>query len=77
MADQATLRARLDEAETALHQLTIGRRSKAFTHAAGDVSRRLEWTEANIADLRAYIADLRRQLGQTTGRRRAIGVTFR
>jgi hypothetical protein len=77
MADQATLQARLTEAETALHELTIGRRSKAFTHAAGDVSRRLEWTEASIPQLRAYITDLRRQLGQTTGRRRAIGVTFR
>jgi hypothetical protein len=77
MADQATLRARLDEAETALHQLTIGRRSKAFTHAAGDVSRRLEWTEASIPQLRAYIADLRRQLGMTVGRRRAIGISFR
>lgn len=77
MADTATLQARLDQAETALHDLTIGRRSKAYTHAAGDVNRRIEWTETSVPQLRAYIADLRRQLGQTTGRRRAIGVTFR
>lgn len=77
MADQATLQTRLTEAEDALHQLTIGRRSKAFTHAAGDVNRRIEWTETNVAQLRAYIADLRRQLGETTGRRRAIGLVFR
>lgn len=76
MADTATVQARLDEAEKALHELTIGRRAEAFTHGAGDVNRSLKWTPANIADLRAYIADLRRQLGQTT-RRRAIGVTFR
>lgn len=77
MADTATLQARLTEAEAALHDLTIGRRSKAYTHAAGDVSRRLEWTEASVDKLRAYIAELRAQLGLTTGRRRAIGVRFR
>lgn len=77
MADIATLQARLDQAEAALHDLTIGRRSKAFTHGAGDVSRRVEWTEAKVPELRAYIADLRRQLGQRMGRRRAIGITFR
>lgn len=76
MADAITLQARLDEAETALHDLSIGRRTKAFTHSASDVSRRAEWTEATIPQLRSYIADLRRQLGQPT-RRRAIGVSFR
>ena len=77
MTDAPTLQARLTEAEQALHDLTIGRRAKAVRHGAGDISRSLEWTEANIGELRAYIADLRRQLGLTTGRRRAIGVTFR
>lgn len=76
MADAMTIQARLDEAETALHQLTIGRRTKAFTHSAGDVSRQAQWSEANINELRAYIADLRRQLGLPS-RRRAIGVRFR
>lgn len=76
MADQATLQARLDEAEEALHQLTIGRRSKAFTHSAGDVSRQLQWTDATVPQLREYIADLRRQLSMPS-RRRAIGIRFR
>lgn len=76
MADQTTLQARLDEAEDALHKLTIGRREEAYTHAAGDVSRQVKWTAASISELRAYIADLRRQLGQPT-RRRAIGLSFR
>lgn len=76
MADRATLQARLDEAEEALHQLTVGRRTKAFTHAAGDVSRNIAWTEATAPQLREYIADLRRQIGMPT-RRRAIGLSFR
>lgn len=76
MADNLTLQARLDQAEAALHDLTIGRRTKAFTHGAGDVSRRIEWTEATIPALKSYIADLRTQLGRPS-RRRAIGISFR
>lgn len=75
MADQATLQARLDEAEEALHQLTIGRRTEAYTHAAGDTSRQIKWTAASATELRNHIADLRRQLCQPS-RRRAIGVAF-
>lgn len=75
MADTDTLQGRLTEAEGALHELTIGRRVEAFTRAAGDTSRQVKWTAASIVDLRAYIADLRRQLGQPSGRR-AIGVNF-
>ena len=76
MADAATLQLWIDEAEKALHELTIGRREKAYTRSAGDVSRQVQWTEANIGQLRQHIADLRRQLGMGT-RRRAIGISFR
>lgn len=76
MPDNSTLAARLDEAEAALHDLTIGRREESYTRAAGDVSRTVKWTAASIPDLRAYIAGLRRQLGMGS-RRRAIGLSFR
>lgn len=73
MPDAATLQARLDEAEAALHRLTTGSQAEDVRYAAGPANRSVRYTAANIAELRAYIADLRRQLGQPT-RRRAIGI---
>lgn len=75
MPDSVTLNARLVEAETALHALLTGRREVKVQFAMGDSSREASFTPANVAELRAYIADLRRQLGQPTGRR-ALGVRF-
>lgn len=75
MADAATLQLRLDEAEAALHKVTVGGQAVELRMAAGQVSRAVTFTPANAGELRAYIADLRRQLGQPT-RRRAIGVVF-
>lgn len=75
MADTDTLTARLAEAEAALHKLLIGEKLVELRHAAGPASRTGIFTRAEIGPLRAYIADLRRQLGLSTGRR-AIGVRF-
>lgn len=70
MADLATLQARLAEAESAYHQLLIGKQSVEVQH--GDMRRK--YTEADVAALSAYIADLRAQIaslgGATTGERR-------
>jgi hypothetical protein len=75
MTDSATLEARLEEAEAALHRLLTGAQVVELRHAAGPASRTGIFTRAEVGPLRAYIADLRRQLGLTTGRR-AIGVRF-
>lgn len=70
MADLATLQARLAEAETAYHQLLIGKQSVEVQH--GDMRRK--YTEADVAALAAYIADLRAQIaslgGTASGERR-------
>ncbi|MEL6220214.1 MAG: gpW family head-tail joining protein [Pseudomonadota bacterium] len=72
MPDTATLTARLTEAETALHQLLTGTKEVSIRTEVASVT----YTEARIADLRAYIGTLKRQLGQRqTGS--AIGVRFR
>jgi hypothetical protein len=73
MTDAATLQARLAEAEAALHRLSTGSHAEEIRYAAGAASRSVRYTATNLAELRAYIADLRRQLGQPT-RRRAIGI---
>ena len=44
-------------------------------HSAGAVSRTGIFTPTTVGELRAYIADLKRQLGLPTGRR-AIGIRF-
>jgi hypothetical protein len=75
MADAATLQARLDEAEAALHRLVTGSQVEELRLSAGEASRAGRYTPADVNELRAYIGDLRRQLGQPT-RRRAIGVLF-
>lgn len=75
MPDAVTLQARLAEAEAALHALATGRREVKVEFSMGDSSRAVTYTPADLPQLRAYIADLRRQLGQPSGRR-AIGVRF-
>ena len=75
MLDIATLQARLSEAEAAYHRLLTGSRAEQVTYAAGQVSRSMKYTATNLDALRAYIDDLKRQLG-LGARRRAIGVRF-
>lgn len=76
MADLDTLLARLAEAEGALHQLSLGKKSAAVSYEGKSNT----FTQANINDLRAYITDLKNQIAALTGAprpRRAIGVRFR
>ncbi len=73
MADPATLQARLDEAEQALHELLTGRRAVTVDYDGT----RTQFTAAEEAKLRAYIDELKRQLGTPDApKRRAIGMVF-
>lgn len=64
MTDTATLRARLSEAETALHDLSLGK--CVVSVGSGDDS--ITYQQTNIDKLRAYIRDLKSQLGEPTRR---------
>ena len=75
MADPVVLQRRLIEAEAALHALLTGRGEVKVQFAMGDSSREVAYTAANVGELRSYIGDLKRQLGQPSGRR-AIGFRF-
>lgn len=63
------------EAENALHDLLIGKSVVSISRgdSAGN-SRSYQYSQANIAQLRAYIADLKGRLGLGSGRRRPAGV---
>lgn len=71
MADTVTLQGYLAEAEAALHALMTGQKEVSVGYDGKTVT----YTKASEAGLRAYIADLRRQLG-TGGRAAAIGMVF-
>ena len=64
MTDPATLQTRLTEAETALHALAIGGQE---VEVDIDGVGRVKYTAARIGFLRSYIAELKQQLGPTTG----------
>jgi len=73
LADLATLQTRLTEAETAYHQLALGKQSVEVQH--GEM--RQKYTAAQIGSLATYIADLKAQIAALGGtvageRRRAI-----
>lgn len=63
MADLATLQARLAEAETALHQLSMGAKVQSVASDSGTVT----YTPASVPALRTYILDLRQQIGAACG----------
>ncbi|MDY3572322.1 gpW family head-tail joining protein [Enterobacter hormaechei] len=69
------LQLQLLEAEAALHQLMIGKSAISISRSdsAGN-SRAYQYSQANIDQLRAYIVDLRGQLGAGGGRLRPAGV---
>ena len=68
MTDATTTQTRLDEAEAALHKLSLG----AATVSISVDGRSVTYNAANLADLRIYIGSLRRELGLTSGRRGAL-----
>lgn len=74
MAALATLQTRLEEAETALHQLMTGKQVARVGHGDAQV----EYTKADLPALRSYIRDLNAQIAEAQGTRtrRPIGVKF-
>lgn len=73
MADTATLQARLDEAEAALHALRVGQSVAQVRTADG---KQVSYVATDVGKLQAYVNGLKRQLGQRP-RGSAIGVGFR
>ena len=63
MTDSVTLQKWLTEAENAYHQLMLGTKASVLVDSNGE---RVEYQRAESAKLSAYIAELRRQLGQST-----------
>lgn len=70
----ATCAEKLEIAEGALHDLLIGKRIVSVSYG----ERRMQYTEANIAGLRAYIAELKAECGEdtTAARRRPLRPLF-
>ena len=69
--DDATLRTWLSEAQTALHEIEIGKRVVMLIHNG----KRVEYQRSSMPSLRAYISHLNSALngrGRVTG----IGVIF-
>ena len=58
--ERAVLQNRLREAEQAWHELNLGQSARTFVDQNGE---RVEYTPANRLGLRAYILELRQQLG--------------
>lgn len=65
-----TLQERINEAESALHELSLGKRVVKITRDG----RSLELGQTNATDLRRYITELKNQLGGS--RRRPMGVSL-
>lgn len=59
MATKAVLQARLEEAETALHQIELGQGVRVFVDQNGE---RIEYTASNRTSLKAYIRSLKFQI---------------
>lgn len=73
--DQATLQQHLADAQAALHQLMIGRNANVIAYSQGAGNKSVTYSPADIPALRAYIAQLIRQLGYQSPRR-AIGLRY-
>lgn len=64
MADLATLQERLAAAELAEHQIITGAKTASVGFGAG---KSVTYTQATLADLRAYITRLREEIAALTG----------
>jgi len=73
MADLATLKTRLDEAETALHALATGQQSVSVRYPDG---KQVDFTAARQRELERYIANLRVQITRAEGGKRAPRLVF-
>ena len=73
----ATLQAWLAAAQTALHELTIGKRVAEASYASGEGARTVRYTAASLTELRLYIRQLQQAIDPTTApRRRPVQVMF-
>lgn len=76
MPDLTTLQTRLAESETALHKLMTGT-ARVKVMRDGTLS---EFRQANVAELKRYIAQLHSDIaaaqGTNTGRRRTLATDF-
>jgi GMP synthase-like glutamine amidotransferase len=61
--ERDALQARLTEAKNVLHQLRLGQKEVSITSGGKTVS----YDKANIGDLRAYISEMERELGNPSG----------
>lgn len=68
---RAVLEANLAEAQAALHSLMIGMNTTTVTYSTGDGTRSVTYTQTDIKQVQAYIAQLQTQLGYRA--RRALG----
>ena len=62
--DRAVMTQRLQEAEAAMHDLSLGRQARVFVDQNGE---RVEFNLNSMATLRSYVLNLRIQLGLPTG----------
>ena len=69
--ERAKLQARLEEAETALHRLSVGGQARVVVDQNGE---RVEFFATRRNELRAYIMDLRSRLGLDLGISGPMGV---
>jgi len=67
MADIDTLKARLADAEAALHELEMGVRAVKVSFGPG---KSVEYTAASVSSLRAYVNRLRDEIARASGARR-------
>jgi hypothetical protein len=72
----ATLQQWLLEAQTALHQLSVGSKAETVGYTQGDSSKSVTYTRATLATLQAHITALKRQLGIPSRSRHAITPFF-
>lgn len=72
MATSEVLQTRLNAAEEALHALMTGTKEVEIEYDG----RRVKYSQAKAGDLRVYIRELQVQLGQKTGRSKAIVARF-
>lgn len=68
MPTQETLQTWLDEAEVALHARLTGQQATSISHSNDAGSRSVGYANMSVAELRRYITDLKRQLGQMSPR---------
>lgn len=75
-----TLRLWQADALQAQHALMTGRREVSMSIGTPGTSRSVTYTQANLGDLRSYLAQLAAEIAKRGGaqvtRRRAIGVRF-